>query len=77
MLLGSVGQCLGNHINEIKRNFPPVTFSKKYDAFTRRMDSLVSTNDDVFSRLPFETPLPGNDVIGHHLLSSKLFESAI
>ena len=71
----SIGQNFRNHIDVVKRDFSLVAESKVDLSLNFGVNSLVETHDDIFSRLPLETSLPSDDIIGIDFLSSKFFNS--
>jgi hypothetical protein len=64
-------------VDKVKWDFSVNALPEFDDAFASCMDGLISANDDIFSRLPFKASLPCNDVIRHHLFSSKFFYSRL
>ena len=71
----SIWENLWNHIDIVKRDFSLVAESKVDLSLNFGVDSLVEAHYDIFSRLPLETSLPSDDVVGVDLLPSKLFNS--
>jgi hypothetical protein len=61
------------NVDEVEWHFSVFAFSESDNSFALSMDSLIFANDDIVSRLPLKATLPRNDVVGHHLLTSKLF----
>jgi len=71
----SIGEHSRKHVDIVKRDLSFVAESEVHLSLHFGMNSLIKTNSDVFTRFPFEAPLPGDDIVGIDLLSSKLFYS--
>lgn len=72
----TVRQLLRDYINQVVGNFPLVAQSKTNFSLYFGVDSLVQAYYYVATRLPFETSLPGDDVIRVHFLPPEYFDSA-
>lgn len=65
------------HIDKVKWHFSIYTFPESNNSFTFCMYSLIFANNYIFSRLPLKASLPSNDIIRHHLFTSKFFNSVL
>lgn len=70
-----VGKTSREYVNEVVGHFSFRAQSEVDDSLGGGVDGLILADDHIVPRLPLEPPLPGDDVVGHHLFSSELFES--
>jgi hypothetical protein len=71
----SIRKLLRNDVDVVEGHFPLIAQSEADLALHLGVDGLVKTDYNVFSGLPFEPSLSGDDVVGVHLITSQFFRS--